>query len=49
MTADNANRVSTTTEPDTVTLLEALASEVVPTGVNMSNASTPTAAEADDQ
>jgi hypothetical protein len=32
-----------------VTLLEALASEVVPTGINMSNQTTPSAADADDQ
>jgi hypothetical protein len=32
-----------------VTLLEALASDVAPTGVNMSNQTTPTAGDADDQ
>lgn len=32
-----------------MSVLEALASEVVPTGPNMSNRSTPTAADADDQ
>jgi hypothetical protein len=32
-----------------ITVLEALASELVPTGPNMSNRSTQTAADADDQ
>jgi hypothetical protein len=35
--------------PARITVLEALASELVPTGPNMSNRSTPTAADADDQ
>ena len=32
-----------------MTVLEALASDLVPTGPNLSNISTPTAADADDQ
>lgn len=35
--------------PTKVTVLEALATEVAPVGPNMSNASTPAAADADDQ
>jgi hypothetical protein len=43
------NTDDTIPETEKMTLLEALASDVVPTGINMSNMSTPTAADASDQ
>jgi hypothetical protein len=36
-------------EPVKISLFEALASDLVPTGPNMSNQSTPSAGDADDQ
>jgi hypothetical protein len=47
--ADKQSHEASMDANEKITVLEALASELVPTGPNMSNRSTPTAADADDQ